>query len=408
MKNFDIDFHVHSKYSGGVSDSMTIPNIASQSDLKGLDCVATGDCLHKGWLKHIEANLSDVGGGVYSAGGAECRFIMQTEVEDEKRVHHLILLPSIESAQTLREKIQKHCKNIDADGRPNVRLNGEQIAGLVLEVGGLMGPAHAFTPWTAVYKEYDSLKDCYGEHLDKVSFLELGLSADTNMADRIQELQDISFLSNSDCHSPWPHRLGREFNRLEMEKLSFGEIEKALKRVGGRRISMNVGLNPVEGKYHMTACTRCYMLFKWEDALALRKRCPECGGLIKRGVCQRLEELASWSEPHHPPHRPPYLHILPLAEVISLAIGVKTLTSRKIQDSWKNLVGEFGSEISILLDVDPAEIKKVDVNVGSIIEKFRSGRIYYRPGGGGRYGTPSLTAVKTEYWGRGQKTLKEF
>ncbi len=59
------------------------------------------------------------------------------------------------------------------------------------------------------------LIDCYGKMPD---FLELGLSADSDMADTIEELENIPFLTNSDAHSPWPHRLGREFNELEIAK----------------------------------------------------------------------------------------------------------------------------------------------------------------------------------------------
>lgn len=59
----------------------------------------------------------------------------------------------------------------------------------------------------------------------KPDFLELGLSADTNMADRIEELQDIVFLTNSDAHSPWPHRLGREFNRLKLDDFSYTSLK---------------------------------------------------------------------------------------------------------------------------------------------------------------------------------------
>ena len=54
------------------------------------------------------------------------------------------------------------------------------------ENGCIIGPAHAFTPWTSIYKEYDSIMDCYGKMPD---FLELGLSADSDMADTIEELR---------------------------------------------------------------------------------------------------------------------------------------------------------------------------------------------------------------------------
>ncbi len=80
-------------------------------------------------------------------------------------------------------------------------MSGAEIQELAWASGCIMGPAHAFTPWTNIYKEFDSLMDCYGEIPD---FVELGLSADAGMADRIEELQETPFLTNSDAHSPGP------------------------------------------------------------------------------------------------------------------------------------------------------------------------------------------------------------
>ena len=34
MQDYDIDFHIHSKYSKGVSKNMEIPVIAKQAELK--------------------------------------------------------------------------------------------------------------------------------------------------------------------------------------------------------------------------------------------------------------------------------------------------------------------------------------------------------------------------------------
>lgn len=408
MREYNIDFHMHSKYSAGTSPQMELPIIASQADLKGLHAVGTSDCLHGKWLKHIKEHLQPSSDGVYSMKNFDSKFIVTTEVEDNHRVHHLILFPSIESAENMRDSLKKHSPNLDADGRPNLRLNGEEIIDFAQQVGALVGPAHAFTPWTAIYKSYDSLKGCYGDHLKHVKFLELGLSADTDMADRIKELSNIVFLSNSDCHSPWPHRLGREFNRLNLKSLSFNEILKAFDRNGGRKFTLNVGLNPNQGKYHITACSRCFLKFKTCEKARFKNRCPECRGLIKKGVVDRIDDLATSEEPKHPRHRPPYLYIIPLAQVISLATGVKSLDSKRIQDSWKAIVAENETEINVLIDVPVGQIKKIDAKVGSIIEKFRSNRVCYVAGGGGQYGRPTLKSEKDVYYGIGQKKINEW
>ncbi len=407
MKELNIDFHIHSRYSGGVSKDMTLPIIAEQAPFKGLDIVATGDCIHESWLRHLKDFLTEED-GLFTVSGSNTRFILQTEVEDARRVHHVILLPSLSSAQQLRESLKPYSVNIDADGRPNIRLDGAELVDHVLDVDGIIGPSHAFTPWTAVYKEYDSLADCYKDNLKHIYFLELGLSADTHHADRIEELKDLTFMTNSDCHSPWPHRLGREFNRIKVKESSFTEVVKAIKREGGRGFVLNAGLNPFQGKYHVTACSRCYLKYRTEDALDLKRRCPECRGIIKKGVEARIDELATWDKPRHPDHRPPYVHILPLAQVISLATGVKTITAKKIMVVWEEYVNKFGSEINVLLDADLAELRSINQRVGEIIGMMRSGSLKYVAGGGGNYGKPTLTGEKDKYWSGGQKTLGEY
>lgn len=408
MQFFDVDFHIHGKYSGGVSSEMTLPTIAEQAELKGLHLVGTGDATNPRWLKHIKENLSAVFDGVYSIPNSRTRFLVTAEVEDNKRVHHLIILPSVEAAEQLYDYLKKYSSDIDEDGRPHLRINAAEVVDYVTEAGGLVGPSHAFTPWTSVYKEYDSLKECYGSSISKIKFLELGLSADTYMADRIPELQDITFLSNSDTHSPWPHRLGREFNRIRVQELSYTELKKAFEFQGGRGFVLNVGLNPKEGKYHLTACTRCFLRFRYSDVVRFKMRCPECGGIIKKGVLDRVEELAVWKTPKHPWHRPPYLHIIPLAEVISLVAGISTISSAKVRDRWSRLVSFFGTEINVLIDSDVDEIRKIDSEVAEVIGGFRSGKITYVSGGGGQYGRPTLGNEKDRFYGSGQRTLTEY
>jgi len=407
-KMINADFHIHSKYSGGTSSNMELPIIAKQAELKGLDLVGTGDALHTGWREHIKSNFTEISEGIYKIkNSGKTKFIITTEVEDEKRVHHVILFPSVVSAENLYEIFKKYSTDIDKDGRPHLRLGAEEIVDFSREVSAMVGPAHAFTPWTSLYKSYDSIRDCYGDNLKHIHFLELGLSADSDMADLIPELSGITFMTNSDCHSPWPHRLGREFNRIDLKNsFSFSDIRDS---IINHKFALNVGLNPLEGKYHLTACSRCFLKFKPVDASGIKWRCPECGGIIKRGVDTRINELAKLKKPEHPKHRPPYIHIIPLAEVISLSMKIRTLTSKKIQEKWNTLVEHFGTEINVLIDSDVEDIKKIDPKIGVIIDKFRNGRIKYIAGGGGAYGRPTLDAnEKDRFWGFGQRGLNEF
>lgn len=45
---------------------------------------------------------------------------------------------------------------------------------------------------------------------------------------RLSALDDISLVSNSDSHSPWPTRLGRELNVFEAD-MNYKEIINAIK-----------------------------------------------------------------------------------------------------------------------------------------------------------------------------------
>jgi len=228
----------------------------------------------------------------------------------------------------------------------------------------------------------------------EIKFIELGLSADSCLADLIQENHNYEFLTCSDSHSPWPVRLGREFIRAKMEKPNFAELKKVLERNDGRHIALNIGVDPREGKYHCTACESCQEKYSLKDAVSLNWKCKLCKGPIKKGVLDRISELANFKEEIHPETRPPYLHSIPLAELISLAKGVKQTNSKKVQGLWMQLVEQFKSEINILID---APIEKIDENVAKHIEAFRNGYVLYIAGGGGNYGKPIICRDKEDF-----------
>lgn len=398
----DCDFHIHSKYSGATSEEMNLETISEQAPLKGLSVVGTGDALHRAWLKEI-SSLNPFSDGIYEK--RKCKFVITTEVEDAHRVHHLIFLPEISSAESLRETFKKFSADIDADGRPHLKLSGEELVDYLDDVEGLIGPAHAFVPWTSIYKEYSSIKECYGENTKKIKFLELGLSADTYLADCIEELQELTFLSNSDAHSPWPHRLGREFNRLLVKELTFADIKKAIER-NENKVVLNVGLDPRLGKYHSTACIKCFRLYELQEAIKLKWRCMECGGLLKKGVKDRIRELGR-AVPKHPEHRPKYIRIAPLAEILCLALKVKNIYSPEIQENWKKLVSRFGSEISVLVDALIEDLEgETNGKVAALINAFREGKFEIVEGGGGKYG--EIVFNKKKNYKHGQAVLDDY
>jgi len=381
------DLHIHSRFSGGTSDKMSIETISLEAPRKGIDLMATGDCLHSGWMKEIK-QCSQVDEGTFKLN--KTRFILSVEIEAEKRVHHLVYFPSFSSAEDFKERIKPKSRNLETDGRPNVNLTGEELAQIAKDVDALIGPAHCFTPWTAIYAYFDSLKDCYGSMADYVSFAELGLSADTDFADRIKELHRLTFLTNSDCHSAHPVRLGREFNRFEMKEATFKELKKAILRQDGNKPVLNVGLPPQEGKYHESACISCFTHYTLEDAVRRKWKCS-CGKRIKKGVKDRIYEKADYPEPVHPDHRPPYVHLIPLSEIITKAVGQRNPFTLKVTKLWTELIDAFNSEINVLLDADINQISKVTIPaVTEAIQAFRDKKVIIIPGGGGEYGKIQL------------------
>lgn len=373
------DLHVHSKYSMATSKNMNPENMAIESAKKGLNLVATGDALHSKWLEELENSLTEIDDtGIYKTKDNipdnKTHFITTVEVEDNERIHHLLIIPSLETAWQMRDEFK--AKNLDADGRPKLRMNGQEIMDVARDYDCLLGPAHIFTPWTGIYKSYDSIVDCYNR---KPDFVELGLSSDSMLADSIDELRSYTFLSNSDSHSPWPHRIGREFNKMEVRQLSFNEICSSLK---GNKVLENYGFNPRMGKYHETGCIKCYRIYDIHEAVKKDMKC-DCGGRIKRGVKARIEELANNNQPNK--DRPHYQYMLPLAELLSTAHD-KGITTKYVQTRYDNLIKNFDNEINVLINIAIKEIETIDKKLAKIIDSYRQNTLEVIPGRGGLYG----------------------
>ncbi|MHA1136232.1 MAG: endonuclease Q family protein [Candidatus Thorarchaeota archaeon] len=414
MNQYDVDLHIHSLHSIGVSKVMTIPRLAQGAKEKGLHLIGTGDATQPQWLKHLKSNLTK-NGEVYEHDSVA--FIPTVEIEDVESIHQVVLLPSFESVEKLRKLIKSDSPNLDHEwgGRPRVNLNGEEIAGLVRDVGGMIGPAHAFTPYRAIFREnkHTSLKSCYGSETPHIHFLELGLSADSSIADCIPELHRVTYITSSDAHSPNPSKLGREFVRLEMKSPIYEEVRLALRREKGRKSVLNVGLDPRLGKYFLSYCSKCrrtLIVGKGNDSpsfddlniyidctddndaqklivdISKRKvKCPADGKMLRLGVRDRAAAIGV-GESKSPKHRPPYLRIAPLLDIIASAIGVKSATSKTAIKLYDRIREQLGTETTVLTSSPIHELKKVNERVGQLIEHYRNETACYEIGGGGRYG----------------------
>ncbi|MFW9974692.1 MAG: endonuclease Q family protein [Candidatus Thorarchaeota archaeon] len=393
---------------------MTVPMIAKGAFEKGLHIIGTGDVTQPDWLRHLRKNLTLKDNSlVYDA----VSFVLTVEIEDNESIHHVLLLPDFESVETLRDILKSYSPNIDDEwgGRPRVNVNGEILAGFVRDIGGMIGPAHAFTPFKSIFREnkHSSIKSCYGVETANIHFLELGLSADSDTADFIPDLRPLTFITSSDAHSPVPNKLGREFVRFKIQEPTFDELRLAITRKKGRRAVLNIGLDPRLGKYYLSFCSSCrrtlviqtgaqppsfdnlniYLSCKdvtekkrlLEDIHKRKVKCPADGKKLRLGVRDRAAALGD-GEIKTPPHRPPYLHIAPLLDIITLSLEVKSSSSKQVRKLYNNMRMAFGPETIILTETSITEISELNDRVAQMIEAYRNKSIGYISGGGGRYG----------------------
>jgi len=372
------DLHIHSCFSMASSPRMVPEEIIKGCRVKGISVIGTGDILHPEWRRMWQDVPID----------DDIIVVPTTEIEGAGRVHHVILLPDFDAAAELAKRLGPHSKDMDSNGRPRVPLSGEEILFHVHAVGGIGGPAHAFTPYTSVYAMHPSLSSCYAD--EQVDLLELGLSADSRYGAGIAELAKVPFLTNSDAHSPEPSKLGREFTVLELKR---SDAIGVLDAVQQAKIVMNVGFFPEEGKFNRTACSRCFRQFSFEEAAATSWKCPDDGGRIKKGVQERAQSLSSGPVSE----RPPYLHIIPLSEIIQRVLDTKSPTTRRCRDLYCQCIDRFGDEITTLMKTPPEEIAAINIRLSKAIRSFREGHIILHPGGGGKYGSFEIPDLYDPY-----------
>jgi uncharacterized protein (TIGR00375 family) len=366
------DLHIHSPFALAVSKHMLPEQLLVSAQIKGIRIIGTGDGLHPGWRRLWREHL---------VNQEEICVVPTAEVEGLHRIHHLILMEDDDQCAALHDLLKPFSTNIDRNGRPHVRLDGEEIAAHVHAVGGMIGPAHAFTPWTSIYATYDHIRDCYGD--EPIDLLELGLSADSSYGAGISELDAVPFISNSDAHSPQTNKFGREFNLLDQTDLTPRGVFSALKE---RRVLMNAGFFPEEGKYNRTACVGGLHQYTLEEAIAYKWRCPVDGARIKKGVADRARELTDGP----PSSRPPYLHLIPLSEIIQRVLGTASPSAKKVQQVYNEYIAQFGNEIAVLIEASESEICAIHPLIGAAVQALRDGRVELHPGGGGSYGSFSF------------------
>ncbi|MGB9839912.1 TIGR00375 family protein [Thermovenabulum sp.] len=382
MKIF-ADLHVHIGKARNkpvkitASKDLTLEKILTTAYLeKGLNVIGIVDAASPLVLDEIidiikKGELVELDKGGYLYKNSVILFLgSELETLEKNGVaHSLVFFPKIIEMIGFSKIMEKYIKNINLSSQ-KASINARELLKIVEDMGGVLIPAHVFTPHKSFYACYNRLLFAFENCFDRIKFIELGLSADSFLADHLRELEEKVFLSNSDAHSL--EKIGREFNEFyakDVNDINFETIfhEKEI------RITANFGLNPKLGKYHRTRCENCGFIAESEPPVTY---CPVCkNNKVTVGVLDRVYLLKD-KEYNKPAVRPPYFYNYPL-ELIP-GIGKKTK---------KLLLDKFHSEINVMHLV---EIKEIEKNFGKKIaekiSKVREGKLDLISGGGGIYG----------------------
>ncbi len=387
MNKYFVDLHVHIGRSSkgkeikkATSNNLTFENIAYDSYRKGIDIIGIVDCISPFVLEDIESlidtgELQEQGDGGMIYREKQC-IILGAEIETHEKhgcsSHSLCFFPTLNQVKSFSNEMSKHMKDIRISSLLS-RLTGQELFDIVNIFGGIFIPAHVFTPHKGFYGNCcNSLFEVFSqETFEKITTIELGLSADSIIASHLSELDKKTFISNSDAHSL--QKIGREYNIFELEKASYGEVLKALKNEDGRRIVANYGLNPQLGKYHRTFCKICGRIIEEEPPVL---KCPISEKhQIVVGVKDRLMVIQDRDKTLMD-GRPPYNYQIPLEFIPK--VGIKTISK---------LVDIFGSEMRVLHDVSFEELSTVvKEDIARNIILGREGKLGIHVGGGGVYG----------------------
>ncbi|MBS4209691.1 endonuclease Q family protein [Bacillus sp. FJAT-50079] len=376
----DLHIHIGRTYRGKpvkitAAKNLTLTNILETAKFpKGLDIVGVIDCHSPEVIEEMEGLIKSGDLVEMEAGGLrfldEVTLIPGSEIEVYDQhchgpIHVLAYFPTLEAMKEFSAWLSKRVTNLQLSTQ-RMYEDAQVLQEKVKAMEGLFIPAHIFTPFKSLYGKgvIQSLTEVLNP--DFIDAVELGLSSNTEMADKIAELHDYTFISNSDAHSL--PKIAREYQALNLEAPTFQALKEALKNEGENEIVANYGLDPYLGKYYRTACAQCFT--PWSGHV-----CHVCGSeKWTKGVSERITELATNDEA--PPHRPSYIHQVPLDFIPGL--GPKTL---------EKLFNYFGTEMNILHHVSEEELMEVvKPALAKLIVKARNGELVISAGGGGKYG----------------------
>lgn len=410
---FVADLHIHSHYSRATSKNLNFEHLSKWAQLKGVQVVGTGDIAHPGWLKEMREKLEPAEDGLFrlkeeyaasikkevpKACRGIVRFMLAGEIsniykknERVRKIHNVVFLPTFEAVEKFQSELEK-IGNIRSDGRPILGLDARDLLEIVLNTDprGYLIPAHIWTPWFSLFGSksgFDTIEECFEDLTPHIFALETGLSSDPPMNWRLSALDRYTLVSNSDAHSP--PKLAREANLFNTE-LSYSAIFQTLQTGDPQTFLGTVEFFPEEGKYHYDGHRKCEI--RWDPKTTLEHNgiCPICGKPVTVGVMHRVEILADREEGEKPERWHPFTSLIPLPEVLGEVYGVGA-GSKRVEENLEMLLGQLGSELSILQELPLEDIEKTGgARLAEGIRRMRAGEIEVAAGYDGEYGAIKL------------------
>jgi len=405
---FICDFHIHSRFARATSRQINFKNLDLWAKIKGLRILGTGDFTHPIWLKEIEENLEEAESGLFKLKNqkTKVRFILTSEIsciyqknDGVKKVHLILFAPDIQSVKEINKEFSKFT-NLKIDGRPIINLDAKEVLRIISVANPniYVACAHIWTPWFSIFGSrsgFNSIEECFEELTPKIFALETGLSANPEMCWRVSDIDNFPLISNSDSHSL--SKIGREANVFEIDEknLSFNEIIKTIKSQDKNRFLFTIEFFPEEGKYHFDGHRQCNISLNPQESQKYGGICPICLRPLTIGVLSRVEDLADRPIGDKPEKFIPFKSLVPLEEIISESLGVRSTNSKKVSDIYNNLIKYFENEFNILLSVPIEKIENLGFKeIAQGIKNLREGNVNVIPGFDGEYGKISVFPQK--------------
>lgn len=235
-------------------------------------------------------------------------------------------------------------------------------------------------------------------------------NSDPPMNWRLSTLDKYALVSNSDSHSAWPWRIGREANVFELDNLTYEELIDAIRRKDSRRFKRTIEVPPALGKYHFSGHRLHKVSFSTKEAKALGDICPVCHRPLTKGVEERVEELADRPYGYRPEGAIDFVHLTPLHEIIAKVTRTVSLSTRKVWEAYNALIAKFGDEFTVLTSAPLDEMAKVvGAEIAMAVMGVRQDTVKIRPGYDGIYGEIVSFGVKEKSITKGKRvTLVDF